>query len=47
MKYWLVNHCMTENHIENLFEEIPRMADKKKVTNFIGAVFNGKDSKRC
>ena len=36
-----------ENHIKNLFEEIPhQMADKKKVTDFIGAVFNGKDSKR-
>ena len=36
-----------ENHIKNLFEETPQhKADKKKVTDFIGAVFNGKDSKR-
>ena len=36
-----------ENHIKNVFEEIPHhMADKKKVTDFIGAVFNGNDSKR-
>ena len=36
-----------ENHIKNLFEELPHhMADKKKVTDFISAVFNGKDSKR-
>ena len=36
-----------ENHIKNLFEEIPhQMADKKKGTDFIGAGFNGKDIKR-
>ena len=36
-----------ENHIKNLFEEIPHhMTEKKKVTDFIGAVFSGKDSKR-
>ena len=35
-----------ENHIKMLFEEIPHhIADKKKVTDFIGAEFNGKDSK--
>ena len=34
-----------ENHIKNVFEEIPHMADKKKITYFIYAVFNGKDSK--
>ena len=33
-----------ENHIKNVFEEIPHhMADKKKVTDFIGAVFNGNE----
>ena len=34
------------NHIKILFEEIPHHMTEKKVTDFIGAVFSGKDSKR-
>ena len=34
------------NHIKILFEEIPHHMTEKKVTDFIGAVFSGKESKR-